>query len=186
VKKLIISILVIPLIIAAPSSATFTTVTVGGLTISISDAPNFVGGSWSATMQESGVNFDLLAVKMFSAGDSFEHPTLSSFDPSSWALLYENTPLYPTLASASGLTVSWLQTDIKFAGDSGNPLRFSLVVFDEETIAGSADVAWKSPGHGGWDITYGTWPTSRSDVPEPATICLLGFGALSLLKKRRA
>ena len=173
-KKLITvcAVFAVLLVIAAPGGATL--ISVGEIV---------VGNSWSQGFNETGVgNFDLVAVEMLSAGDSFETPAHSGFSDGSWALLYEDTPPTPTLASASGTATNNLTWSINFTGDSSNPLIFNFVAFNGESLLECANAVWNG---GGWSITAGTWNPSRSDVlPEPATICLLAFGAIAILRKK--
>jgi len=138
------------------------------------------GGSWLQGFNESGVgNFDLVAVNMVTAGDSFENQTHSGFNVSGWSLLYQNNGgLNPTLASASGPGVSSLTWNIKFAGDQSNQFAFDFVAFKsgEDKIAESAHAVW----NGGWTITTGTWTPTRAEVvPVPAAV-LLGILGLSV------
>jgi hypothetical protein len=70
------------------------------------------------------------------------------------------TALAPTASSTSIL----IPEEIEF---NGNPW-FTVVAWEGEDITGELS---------GADITI---------VPEPATVCLLGLGALSLLRRRRA
>jgi hypothetical protein len=171
--KRIIFIAVMCAFVAAPAFADLFTA-IGG--------PG-VGDSWTQAFNESGVgNFDLVAVNMVTAGDSFEHSTHSGFSVGGWSLLYENNGgINPTLASASGPSVTSLTWNIKFAGDTSNTFAFDFVAFKsgKDEIAERAHAVW----NGGWTITAGTWNPTRADVvPVPAAVLLgmLGLGAAGL------
>jgi len=139
------------------------------------------GNSWSQQFRETRVgNFDLVAVRMASLGDTFEHWTHSGFSNGSWSTtsVLENDPLYPTIAVASGPTVTDLTWWIKFAGLKSNPLAFDFVAFYGATMKDGARVAWNGSG---WSIGTGTWVPTRQEleaVPVPAA-ALLGFLGLS-------
>jgi len=151
------------------------------------------GGSWFQQFNETGVgNFDLVAVRMTSAGDTFEHSTHYGFDQAGWALKYENAPMYPTLASATGPAVTSLTWTIKFAGNNNdNPLAFDFVAFYGDTLLESAHCYWPADGtphYNDWVITApGSWSPTRAElVPVPGAVVLgaVGIGLISWWKRR--
>ena len=148
------------------------------------------GGSWEQRFQESGVgNFDLIAIRMTSAGDSFENAAFNDFSTGTWVLYQNNGGVNPTLASASGPSLNWLQFDIKFAGVSGNPLAFDFVAFSGNTLLETAHAVYPTTGPYGFTITAGTWtPTRAAVVPVPAAVLLgmLGLGAAGLKLRKLA
>jgi hypothetical protein len=139
---------------------------------------------------------------MISSGDSFEHSAtraaLSAFDNAGWSLLYENDPLLPTIASASGplagdgTSQGDLYFDIQFFGSSsGNPLTFEFASFSGGVLNNAA-TAWWGPG---WSFAnYGAAPpgtfslTYDQAIPVPGAVLLgiLGLGAAGLKLRKFA
>jgi hypothetical protein len=137
------------------------------------------GNSWSQGFNETGVgNFDLVAVRMVSAGDSFEHWTHSGFSNGSWSTYYENpSGLYPTLATATGNAVTSLTWSIKFAGAKSNPLVFDFVAFNGETLLERTRASWSGSG---WSFATSPLTFTRAQfVPIPGAV-LLGMLGLSV------
>ena len=150
------------------------------------------GGSWEQRFYEDLGTYNMVAVKMITSLDSFEHTlikaSLSNFDNTGWSLLYENGPKYPTIASAQGPLAGngpiqgWLYFDIQFAGSkSGNPLTFEFASYKNSVLNSAATCTW-TPGS--WAIiNYGASPPSSFSlkyyevVPVPAAVLLgiLGF-----------
>jgi hypothetical protein len=173
-KKLIFTI-IICVFMSAPAFADF---------IGIGDPVE--GGSWKQAFIESGVgSFDLVAVQMVSAGDTFEHWTHSGFNRAGWSTstVYENDLMYPTLATATGSVQTSLTWNIKFAGTKSNPLVFDFVAFHGDTLKETARATWSGSG---WSFaTTGNflWRPTKADllapvVPVPGAV-LLGLLGLS-------
>jgi len=145
------------------------------------------GNSWSQRFAESGVGlFDLVAVRMTSAGDTFESATHVNFSVLGWATIYENDPLIPTLATAAGPAITYLEWDINFAGAKSDPLVFDFVAFNGTTLLESAIASWSGSS---WTFTTGCWNPTRADViPAPGAVLLgsLGVGLVGWLRRRRA
>ena len=161
----------------------------------IASMSSVASAGWTQAFIESDFGpFDLVAVRMTSAGDAFEHPAHSGFSASGWALLYENGEPFPTIASASGPEVTSMTWTIQFEGASSNPLTFDFVAFHGDTIVDNAVANWNG---GSWSIGPGTWQPTIADltptlvqsslvtVPVPRAFLLAGIGTLLVSRVRR-
>jgi len=106
------------------------------------------GHSWEQRFGESGSGaFDLLGVRMASADDFFKSPAHNDFSQEGWSLELDGL----LLASASGNSLSSLEWDIYFSGDTSSPLAFDYVTFSSDKLVSAARAEW---GAGrGWTIT---------------------------------
>jgi hypothetical protein len=140
-------------------------------------------GEFSITMLETFVQPGFI-VLMEPLGDWQNLDPLFSQAPSHWSDIVEfYTPEGATQSYAefwsdvegqlfpSDLVARVLAGPKLFIPEWGNPGRELLPPVDYVPV-----------GVSGCTYTYHIW----SDIPEPATVCLLGLGVLSLLKKRRA
>lgn len=128
------------------------------------------GGSWAQGFNETGVgNFDLVAVKMISGGDTFESLTHRSL-ATGWSVVYENDSTSPTLATATGGPLTSMTWNIWFTGTKSNPLVFDFVAFYGETLLESARATWNGSG---WSITTSLWNPTRAElIPIPTAVIL--------------
>jgi len=144
------------------------------------------GDSWSQRFQEDGIyggthyNFDLLAVRVVS-GPPLKDPAYSNFSVVGWHLEYENPSSLPTLASAEGPSVGYLQWDFLFSGSTSQAFLLDYAAFAGDTLIGTGGIQW-GPG---WSYPSTSWAPTRDEVvavPVPAAVLLgmLGLGASGL------
>ncbi|MGD0596488.1 MAG: PEP-CTERM sorting domain-containing protein [Sedimentisphaerales bacterium] len=171
-KKLITICLVLVLLaIAAPSNANI--VAIGGTSIT---------DSWSVPWYENGVGqFDLIAA-ISVAGSAFEDPGLTS---SSWV-----SGTNGAISYISGPSADIVYFNTNFQGNEMYPTKFDIVTFNGQTIVDSGCITnqWETGAisiGGEWYILPSSWLPTRSEIPEPATIAILGLGALSLIRRKR-
>ncbi len=145
-------------------------------------------GGWFQRFQEDGVgDFDLVAVQIASPVGSFESPTHRNFTAGGWSTTYElGTP--PTLATAVGATVDWMQWDIGFTGQKSDSLAFDLVAFWGDDRVDSVHASWNGSA---WGMTTGEWSPDRSALvpvlvptPDGALLGAIGLGLVGWAKRK--
>jgi hypothetical protein len=141
-------------------------------------------------------DFDLIAVKITTSpsGASFKHTTFVNLQPDTWATVYENDALHPTIATATGTAaLSTLYFDLQFAGDLVNGLAYDAVVMLGENTVWREWEGWNGSGwsYGRYYNDSEGWNPTRSElvsaaVPVPAAVILgfLGLGCAGMKLRR--
>lgn len=141
----------------------------------------WVGNSWGQRFEHTTVpSFDTMRIDWLH-GSVFELPTaFENFNNDNWSASYE----IPILASARGPAGTTLAFDIIFDGDI-EPTAFTFATY----LAHTAQEYYRAEYTNGplasvWSITPlddppPDEPPPLNDVPEPASLLLLGTGLLA-------
>jgi hypothetical protein len=149
---------------------------------------NAANGTWSQTFYEDGhsgvggdFSFNAFAVKVVVG--HLEMPTVSISDVT-WTVMQEN----PTTASASGdihTPGDLLYFTLNFSGNSTDSLVLDYVAYSGNTMVQNQRATYNGAYWTIGNVGTGEWTPQRSEIPEPATILILGTGTLCLLRWKK-
>lgn len=151
----------------------------------------FAAASWAQTFAFTGYDsvaeepysVNLLAVKMLSAGDTFQSAVFMDFTTAGWSplsLVPESWGNTPTLGVASGPSQQVINFALHFPDPVTNSFTFGFVAFAGDALRYAVDYSWNGST---WSVGKGTWePTRASLTPVPGAVILgmLGMGVAGL------
>lgn len=155
----------------------------GDIQLKYDTAANTLSGTGVEVLSTRTIDTSTGAVTMDdgSANGSVESDLYSGdLDETFNGTTYTSGYLYQTVFGLNGDTVSWYMSDMAFEAHNKPETEAAEVMY----INGSVD---PDSGISAWTGTYdvGDTPGPQPTIPEPATMSLLGLGALALALRRR-
>lgn len=148
------------------------------------------GNSWSISILNTGWSgVDFMGFVINSPGDTFESPVFSNSSVAGWGAI-GNFGATPTIFAASGPGFVNQSHDIKFAGNSSDPISFTNYFFVGSTFQQAFRWDWDGSS---WDINaLGSAATlTRADfemavipLPSAAALALFGLAAVGTRRQR--
>jgi hypothetical protein len=147
----------------------------------------FDTGSWSQAFKESGVSFDHIQLQM-ATSDLFESPGISNFSSAGWQGGMSGDSLLLWADAAEGTSVSLLQFDVRFLGDTTDSFMFHFQAYMGSTLVENVDTYWNTEGYPGFGTLWAYRAGTGGDygpVPEPISMVMLGCVGAGMLVARK-